>query len=56
MSLVLTSHPGDRCVPASALHSHAGNNPHTTVRLRMGTTVRRVAGLDKGRASEAAVT
>ena len=48
MNLVLTSHPGDRCVPASALHSHAGNDPHTTVR--------RVAGLDKGRASEAAVT
>ena len=48
MNLVLTSHPGDRCVPASALHSHAGNDPHTTVR--------RIAGLVAGRAADAGTT
>ena len=56
MSLAPASRPGDNCVPASGLHSYAGNEPHATVRLRTGTTLRRVAGLDESRASGPGMT
>ena len=46
----------EKCVPASSLHSHAGNDSQATLRLRTGTMVRRVAGFGEGRASDAAVT
>ena len=56
MSPVHASRPTEMVTPASGLNSYAGREPRATVRLRAGTTGRRVAGLHERRAADAGTT